>query len=204
MLTCETGGVNHRRSFACVLALTLSLPWLLCAQQPAPNGVAAAWDVTAQMKAFSASVRQVEPLLRHVNPAEWVEKGAPDAYVRQLQSARQAITALAEASDSLALKPESTPLALEVYFQMERMELLLSSLREGIRKYQSSELDGLIAQDTAGNVVHRERLRQHIRDLADLREQEYQIANEEAQRCRGILTKQPAATPKSKPSGSKK
>jgi len=143
------------------------------------------------MAALAASVRHVEPLLKQVNPADWVEKGAPDAYVRQLQTTKQAIAALVASSDELARQPEKMAVALDVYFQMERMELLMGSLREGIRKYQSAELDELIRQDLASNVLHRERLRQHIRDLADLREQEYQIANEEAQRCRGLLTKQP-------------
>ena len=73
---------------------------------------------------------------------------------------------------------------------MERMGLLLDSLRKGIVKYQSGDLANMVSQSFATWDGDRNRLWQHIRDLARMREQEYQIANEEAQRCRGLLTRQ--------------
>jgi len=148
------------------------------------------------MGALAADIKNLEPLLNSVNPQEWMAKGAPAAYVKQLDSARASARSLVAATSLLAQQPEKLPVALDAFFQMERMELLLTSLRDGIRKYQSGDLADHLNQAFAKDVVHRDRLRQHIRDLASLREQEFQIANEEAQRCRGMLTRQTAPEPR--------
>ena len=148
------------------------------------------------MGALAADIKNLEPLLNSVSPQEWMAKGAPAAYVKQLDSARASARSLVAATSLLAQQPEKLPVALDAFFQMERMELLLTSLRDGIRKYQSGDLADHLNQAFAKDVVHRDRLRQHIRDLANLREQEFQIANEEAQRCRGMLTRQTAPEPR--------
>ncbi|MBC8167993.1 MAG: hypothetical protein H7Y20_19250 [Bryobacteraceae bacterium] len=160
------------------------------AGQTQPAGVTAEWDVRNQMATLSNDVRKLDPLLQYAAPEEWIQRGAPEAYVRQLNSARSSLESLIAATTLLARQPEKLPVALDAFFQMERMELLMTSLRDGIRKYQSGDLADMMNRAFAVNVVHRDRLRQHIRDLANLREQEFQIANEEAQRCRGTLTKQ--------------
>jgi hypothetical protein len=50
------------------------------------------------------------------------------------------------------------------------------------------------------NSTNRDRLRQYITDLAANKEQEFQIADKEAQRCRGMLGKQaPAPKPAAPP-----
>jgi hypothetical protein len=153
------------------------------------------------LSALAAAVREMQPLLGRVDAKIMSENGAPDAYIQQVRSVQNAIQGLLAASDQLAREPEKLPLALDVYFQMERMELLLGSLRDGIRKYQSPDLADMIAQSLSKDIVHRDRLRQHITDLAELHDQEFQIANEEAQRCRGTLTRQPVPAA-SKPAAS--
>lgn len=184
-----------------VLVLTAGISALAAQSPPAPaaaepKGVAAVWDVRNQLTALAGAVRELEPLLGRVDGKIMAENGAPDAYVQQVRSVQNAIKSLLVVSDQLAREPEKLPVALDVYFQMERMDLLLGSLRDGIRKYQSPDLADMITQAMAKNVVHRDRLRQHISDVAELHDQEYQIANEEAQRCRGTLTKQPVTAPK--------
>jgi len=166
------------------------------AQQAA--GVTAEWDVRSQMAAIATDVRRVEPLLKQANPSQWTERGAPQAYISQLQSAQASVQSLITVTQQLADQPENLMTALDAYFQMERMELLLNSIRDGIRKYQSGSLADQFNRVFAGNSVDRDRLRQHIRDLANMRDQEFQIANQEAQRCRGILTRQ---TPPDRKSG---
>jgi len=171
------------------MSVAASLPlYAQSAQQAA--GVTAEWDVRAQMSRLAADVRRLDPLLKQVNPTLWLEKGASQTYVKQLQSAQASVQALVTATSLLADQPEKLPVAMDAFFQMERMELLLNSLRDGIRKYQSGSLADEFNRVFATNGVHRDRLREHIRDLVNLREQEFQIANEEAQRCRGLLTKQ--------------
>ncbi len=149
---------------------------------------------------------ETEQLVLKVDPKILAENGAPETYVQQVKSVQGSMKALLTAASFVAREPEKLPAALDVYFQMERLDVLLSSLREGIRKYQSPDLADMITKTVGQNVIHRDRLRQHIVDVAELHDQEYQIANEEAQRCRATLTKQPptAPTDRSKtPSGSR-
>lgn len=164
--------------------------------QTTSSGVTAEWDVRAYMAAMAADIRRLEPALNSASPAEWVSKGAPDTYVRQLQSSQASMKNLVAATEKLAREPERLSTAMDAYFQMERMELLVSSLLDGIRKYQSPELADDMTRAFSENMVHRDRLRQHIRDLATTREQEYEIVNQEAQRCRGMLSRQAAPEPK--------
>jgi hypothetical protein len=52
----------------------------------------------------------------------------------------------------------------------------------------------------AANGSNRDQLRQYISDLSQTREQEFKIADSEAQRCRGMLLRQPAvAAPAARP-----
>ena len=53
----------------------------------------------------------------------------------------------------------------------------------------------------AENSTNRDRLRQYLQDLATQKEQEFQVADREAQRCRGALLQQPA--PKNKKASQK-
>ena len=175
------------------------------AQPPSSSeGVAAVWDVRANVAALVADVQKVEPLLRRVDAPHWVTRGAPEAYVRQHASAQAAVQQLVAATQRLSQDPEKLPGAIDVYFELERMELLMNSLRDGVRKWQSDDLANMFTQVMGTNILHRDRLRQHIRDLSLARENEFKIANEEAQRCRGMLTRQTPPTPparsKSRPS----
>jgi hypothetical protein len=165
-----------------------------------PQGVSAAWDVRTQLTALANSIRELQPLVQRVDLKILGENGAPDAYIQQVRSVQASMKALLSAADQLAREPEKLPVAVDVYFQMERMELLMNSLRDGLRKYQSPDLADMLSQTLGKNAIHRDRLRQHIRDVAELHDEEYKIANEEAQRCRGILTKQTVSTPDRKPS----
>jgi hypothetical protein len=153
------------------------------------NGVAAEWDVRSYMSSLVADVRRMRSLLNRVDAPHWVSRGAPEAYIQQSKSSLEAIEHLVNATEALSRQPEALPAALETYFQLERMELLVGSLNNGVRKWQSDYTANEISQALSANMVHRDRLRQHIRDLAAARENEFRIMNEEAQRCRGTLTK---------------
>jgi hypothetical protein len=167
--------------------LFLSFSLAVCAFS---QGVSPEWDIKSNMSALASDVRRLEPLLQQVKPEDWVPKGAPDAYIRQLQSSTVSLKHLIAATDGLARDPERLPAALDTFFQLEKMELLLASLREGVRRYQSPTLADQFVALLASNSVHRDRLRQHITDLAAVREQEFQVVDREAQRCRASLSKQ--------------
>ena len=116
------------------------------AQTQPSSGITAEWDVRANMEQLSSAIEQFGPILRRLRPEEWIAKGASGSYVQQVRSSREMMTALTDATAKLAREPERLTAALDAYFLMERMELLLGSLKDGIRRYQS----GTTADDLNG------------------------------------------------------
>jgi len=158
--------------------------------QQKPAGVAMDWDVRKQIIGIAQQVRELKLTLSSAKPDEWTKKGAPEAYARQLRATQTLIAYLITAADKVATNPDSMSAALETYFRMQDMTALASSLNEGARKYQSPELAEHLAQELAVTANNRDKLRQYILDLSTTKEQELQIMNEEAQRCRGVISKQ--------------
>ena len=173
---------------AAAVCLTLSGGTVWAAQTA---GIAPPWDVRQDAAALAAHARRVQPVLEQLKPGAWVAQGAPDSYVAQLATVRVQLQALADSSAKLAADPEKLTTALEVYFRLESLEDMLRSLSGGVRRYQNAALadllDSLLAEGTAG----RAKLRQYLTDLAADKEQALRIMDQEAQRCRGTLVRQP-------------
>jgi hypothetical protein len=136
---------------------------------------------------------KLKPLLDKLNPQDWYNrKGASQVYVQQWQTARRQLNDVVITSQMLSQKTESLPLALDDYFRLEALETTARSLEEGVRKYgersTADQLDAAIAH----NFNTRERFRDYIRDLANAQEQSFRVADEEAQRCRGMISREPA------------
>src|SRR5579883_2894924 len=81
--------------------------------------------------------------------------------------------------------------APQTYVRLQSLENRLHSLADGVRKYQNPAVGDLLLGVLAENSSNRDNLRQYITDLAAQKEQEFQIVDKEAQRCRGILSRQP-------------
>ena len=64
-----------------------------------------------------------------------------------------------------------------------------------IAKYQDPALAQSLASLTADNGANRDRFRTYIVNLARQREQECEIMDKEAQRCRAIVATQPPPPP---------
>jgi uncharacterized membrane protein len=79
---------------------------------------------------------------------------------------------------------------------MQAMDTALGSLVEGVRTYQNPALASIMQSVIAENSTNRDRLRQYLQDLASQKEQEFEVADREAQRCRAAMLQQPA--PKTK------
>ena len=170
-------------------------------QTASPEGVASEWDVKAKMAAMASDVARVEDLLARVRPKEWVEKGAPDAYLQQLQSSKTSMQLLIAATEKVAKDPEKLSASLDALFRMDSMDLFLQSLKDGVRKYQGPSLADDIARFIADNSRHRDMLRQHSVELAAARENDLKVINSEAQRCRTELSRkfEPETLPKPAP-----
>ncbi len=167
------------------------------AQPPAEQqGVASEWDARKMIEALGAQAQHLKPILDQVQPAEWQSKGASGTYVAQWNSAQAQLKYLIASADAFSRQPERLPLGLDAYFRMQAMESALGSLVEGVRKYQNPALASIMQSVIAENSTNRDRLRQYLQDLATQKEQEFEVADREAQRCRAAMLQQPA--PKTK------
>jgi hypothetical protein len=168
----------------------------LCAQQQ-PAGLEPDWDIGVILQEMSAHAGRLLPVLDRIDVKAWVEKGASATYAAQLQSSKDQAQAFADGARELARNPERLSAALELLFRIQGLETMVGSLEEGTRKYQDPALAQALASLTAENGANRDRFQKYIVNLAAEREQQFQVMDREAQRCRGILTAQPAAAPNS-------
>jgi hypothetical protein len=189
--------------YTLVFCLFLASVVLALGQSPQPNeptanepGVASEWDARKLIDALGLQALHLKPLIDQVQPAAWVSKGASETYVAQWNTAQAQLKYLISSSDAFSRQPERLPLGLDTYFRMQAVESTLASLTEGVRKYQNPALASIMQQVIAENSTNRDRLRQYLQDLATQKEQEFQVADREAQRCRAALLRQPA--PKTK------
>lgn len=176
--------MRMRRGF-CGIGFLL-LAWPAAAQS---GGVAPEWVVRKDLAALTEHVQQLKPILDQVKPQEW--QGAPPGYVEQGKRVRSEIDYMITSTQTLAAHPEKLTAALTAYFRLQSLDLLLRSYAEGIRRYQNPALAELLQGVVSSAAADRDKLRQYITDLAATKEQEFRAADEEAQRCRGVLSRQP-------------
>ena len=150
------------------------------------------WDISKLLEALSAQANRLKPILDQLTPQEWVAKGAPQTYVSQWKGAEDELGYLVGSAKELEKQPERLTLALDAYFRMQSLEMRLNSLVDGVRNYQNPAVGDLLIGVLAENSSNRDKLRQYITDLAGTKEKEFEIADREAQRCRGSISRQPA------------
>jgi hypothetical protein len=175
------------------------LPFLLLTgsiafgQTAPPSGVSSEWDVRKLLDSLDVEAQHLKPVIDQVKPEGWAAKGASNTYVTQWKAAQAELRYFLSSSEALSRQPEKLTAALDTYFRMQAMESTVSSVVEGVRKYQNPALANLMQGVLGENNANRDRLRQYVQDLAAQKEQELQVADREAQRCRDALVRQPAS-----------
>jgi|SRR6266404_1848256 len=169
------------------------------ARGQATSGVSAEWDISQTLEALSSQAKRLGPILDQLTPQQWVANGAPVAYVTQWQKAKEELTYLVDTAKAIEKQPERLTLALDLYFRMQALESRLNSLVDGVRNYQNPAVGDLLVGVLGENSANRDKLRQYITDLAATKEQEFQVVDKEAQRCRGALSRQAPARPATPP-----
>jgi hypothetical protein len=172
---------------ACVVALDAQTP----ASPPPPAGMETSWEIAPVLQEISAHAARLLPALDRIDAPAWVRKGASDTYTAQLESSKQQARALTAEAKALAANPEKLSASLTVLFRIQGLDTMLASLEEGARRYQGPADAQALAALAAENGANRERLQHYIVNLAAEREQDLKVMDEEAQRCRGILTQAP-------------
>lgn len=156
------------------------------------------WEIKPILDAISSHAGRLETALNKLNAQQWLEKGASDTYVAQLESSKAQARAVGSEAWALEGNPEKLSKVLEVLFRIQGLESMVGSLEEAVRRYQSpadaQALVRLIAEDGA----NRDRLQQYVVSLAAAREQDLAVMDREAQRCRALVTAPPPAPPRRK------
>lgn len=186
----------------------IALGFLLLASLPArpqTGGLMPEWEARKMLADLAAQAQRFKPVLDQLNPQAWVATGAPETYVAQWKSTRNEVDYLVITTKALAEQPEKLTLALEALFRMQALETFMRSLEEGVRRYQNPALADLLSGLMGETQSSRERLRTYTVELAAAKEQELAIMDKEAQRCRAMISRQPApVSRKSEPKGEKK
>lgn len=167
---------------------------------PAPAGLPPEWEVRKQLADLVSQTERLAPLISKIEPAKW--ETAADAYAAQKTSILNQIQYIAQVVSSLSRQPERMTLALDVYFRLQSIESQVLSFTDGIRRYQNPAVADLLASLTNETAASRERLREYVKELVAMREQERDLLEKEAQRCRSLpprVTPAPAAKVTLKP-----
>jgi len=171
--------------FACAGAFSARTQSPAPPQEPA--GLESDWDIAAVLQEISSHATKVLPALDRADAPSWAAKGAPDAYAAQLQSSKDQARALADSAKTLAGNPETLSAALQVLFREQGLETLLVSVAEAMRKYQSADAAQELIALAAESGADRDRLERYVVNLASEHEKEYQVMDQEAQRCRALV-----------------
>jgi len=152
------------------------------------------WEIAPVLEEISAHGSRLREALRGIHVQAWIDRGAPETYAEQWRSATEQAGALAEGAGSLAHNPERLSAGLDVLFRIQALETMLGSLEQAMSKYQRPADAAALAALAAENGGNRTRLERYLVNLAAEQEQELQVMDSEAQRCRAavIAPAQPA------------
>ena len=181
------------------LLLLWSLGLTAAALSAQSAGVPPEWETRKLLDSLVNNAKKLDPLVKEINPADWKEKGAPDAYQAQWKSVQNALAGLQYASQRLSSEPTRLSFALDALFRLDGLNIYLGSLATGVRKYQNPALADLLLGVADENSANRESLKQYALDLATSKEGELKVMESEAQRCLGIIVKQPPPPRPAKP-----
>jgi signal transduction protein with GAF and PtsI domain len=157
------------------------------------GGIPPEWEVQKQLSSLAEHVQRIKPVLEQLKPEDWVNQGAPAAYGDQVKRTSAEIEYLIGSTKDLAARPEKLTTALETFFRMQSVDAMLRSVAAGVRKYQNPAIADLLQSMITDTTADRDKLRQYVVELAADREQQFKVMDQEAQRCRASLSRQPNA-----------
>lgn len=165
------------------------------AGQQQVRGVPPEWEVRENLEAIQRHAAELEAALLEVIPQLWYGEGPKEAYQDQLQAVRDELGFARRAAQVLAARPERLTLVLETYLRLQSAGEMLSSLSEGVRRYQSGPVADRLQLKWSEGARGRDKLREYMVSLAEEYEVQAQVMADEAQRCRELLIRQPPARP---------
>jgi hypothetical protein len=147
------------------------------------------WDVHKTLSAIALHADRLAPFVDQIHPENW--SGAPEAYAAQAKTCRNEVRGVADAARALSQNPDKLTDELQLLFRIRTLESRLASLGEGLRKYQNPPMADMLSSAIGENAGNLQRLEQYILELSAAKDQEFRVADQEAQRCRQSLSRQP-------------
>jgi hypothetical protein len=155
-------------------------------------GLENSWDVRTILDAMSKDDQQLAIQLLSLKPQQWFDqKGASSTYILQWQLAQQQTKDVATSTGILMQHTDDLAQALDLYFRLEALDVTARSLSEAAKRYADRQTAEKLRAQIAQNFSQRERFRDYLKDLAASTQQNFKIADAEAQRCRGIISMEP-------------
>jgi Asp-tRNA(Asn)/Glu-tRNA(Gln) amidotransferase B subunit len=183
---------------ALALLATLAFSCAAFSQQASPPPIPRMTDVQIQsiFTGISKHTARIEPMIQQLHPAEWVEKGAPQTYVAQWNSTIEQLNAIQTEMAALAQRPDQLVELMKALFRVQASQKVVASLMEGLRRYQNPALAELIESVAAEDQSSLDTFERYLVELATDRQQQYDVVEHEAQRCRSTLFAPPPSTSK--------
>jgi len=190
---------RHPALFAFPLAVVTACWFALSARPQAPAPPTRTPLDPTEVAAIAGKISQrsenLKPMFEEVHPEEWVANGAPEAYISQWKSIGEQNGAIETDMAAITQHPDGMQDVMRALFRVHRFDSDLYALLESIRRYQNPALADLMESVASGDQSGVAQLQQYVLDLADEKERQLDIENEEAQRCRASLASQPPARP---------
>jgi len=149
-------------------------------------------EIKAALAGVAQHAGRIDGMLRELDPASWTAKGAPATYAAQFETTLREIESIRIEMSTLGQKPDQMSGELKALFRIGSYHQRLRALMGAVRQYQNPALADLIESVSAEDQSDVDRIQQYLVELSTDRDREYDLVNAEAQRCRGILSKQPS------------
>jgi len=185
-------------SFSRLSAALMVLAGLGFSQQVTVTGYTEQ-DVITILNGISQHLARMEPMLEQVRAKTWEEKGAPETYAIQYKRVRDQIKKQQQDLAALAQHTDNLQDGMRELYKIQAFHRSLTSVMEGLRKYQNPALADLISAVAAEDQTLQDRFQYYLIQLATDKDAQYQMVDKESQRCRAILSKQPPPAPVTKP-----
>ena len=153
------------------------------------------WQVEDLARDVLSSVETAEKVVEALRPERWVANGAPEVYNEQQATLRVEMQQVKLAVGALARQPERLTYAMDAFLWMDRIDALMASVSDAVRRYDNSAIADLLDSARSRNSGGILLLKQYTRQLAEHVELSMEVAHREAQRCRTEIINRPPERP---------
>jgi hypothetical protein len=155
------------------------------------EGMLPRWEVVELSKNVAANVEQTKTVLAQLRPQEWIQNGAPSAYMEQYDNLQVELDNLRLSAEALGRQPEKLSVVIDTFLWLDRVSSMVGSMAGGVRSYQNAAVADLLDTARGNGDAALTVLKEYMRQVAVQQEAAMEIAHSEAQRCRGRLASQP-------------